>query len=119
MRLLLPLFLLLFLQFTHAQYFDKEKMLTDKVNKAGNDREKIAALGNLADFYYIYRAEKKADSILQKQFLLAELSHDQNLVLNTLFGEAVANMGNWTSMKNFENALAFIEKGLSYAHELG
>ena len=119
MRLLLPLFLLLFLQVSYAQYFDKEKTLTDNVRKAGTDREKITALGNLAEFYYIYRAEKKADSLLQKQFLLAELSHDQNLVLNTLFGEAVANMGNWTSMKNFETALAFIEKGLAYAHELG
>jgi tetratricopeptide (TPR) repeat protein len=102
-----------------AQYFAKEKALIIKAAAARNDSIRILALGDLADFYYIYRAGKKGDSILNLQLTQAELSSNRNLLLITLFGKSVTNITEWTTSENFDRGLAFLEKGLNYAREIG
>ena len=104
---------------SNAQFFSKEKKLLRDVAIATSDSQKVAALGELANFYYIYRAEAKADSVLQKQFLIAELSDNKNLILQSLFGKALTNVNNWASTKAYDKALAFLQKGLRYARETG
>ncbi|MCW3075305.1 MAG: tetratricopeptide repeat protein [Flaviaesturariibacter sp.] len=102
-----------------SQYAAKEARLIRNVSTADTDSEKVGALGSLANFYYIYRAERKGDSILQKQFSVAEMSEDKELVLQALFGEATNNISNWTSSESFDRAIAFVEKGIAYAREKG
>lgn len=87
------------------------------IELAPTDSAKIISLGNLAEFYYIYGADSKGDSILQKQLLSAELSNNKNLIFHTLFGNAITNLGRWTSQETFEKSLSFLDKGVSYAKE--
>jgi tetratricopeptide (TPR) repeat protein len=102
-----------------SQYYVKEKELIKKIEQAQNDSVKIIALSNLADFYYIYRAAHKGDSILNRQLSLAEFSSNRNLLLIALFGNGVSNVTEWTSSENFDRSLAFLDKGLNYAREIG
>jgi tetratricopeptide (TPR) repeat protein len=102
-----------------AQYFEKEKALINKVEKAKTDADKINALGDLAEFYYVYRDSKKADSILQKQLLLAEISNDKELIRATLFSEAIDNVNEWSNSETYKKAIVFLDKGLNYAAETG
>ena len=115
--------LIIFLIFTshnvYSQYFSKEKELVQKATRASSDEEKIKALGELAHFYYIFRADKKGDSVLQKQLLLAEMSNNKVLIFNTLFGDAIINIPTWSSRDAYDKALAFLDKGLSYSVETG
>src|SRR5436190_7588247 len=93
--------LIIFLIFTSSgafsQYFSKEKELVQKVTHAKTDEERITAMGDLAGFYYIFRAVNKGDSVLQKQLLLAEMSNNKKLIFNTLFSDAVNNFFDWSS----------------------
>jgi hypothetical protein len=102
----------------NGQYFVKEKRLSQQVLSAVNDSVRIIRLGELADFYYIYRDENKGDSVLQRQLLLAELSENKNLIFNAFFGKALTNLNTWSSTKTFDRAIAFLNKGLSYAREM-
>ena len=88
-----------------AQYFSKEKELIQHCETATIDAGKIKALGELAEFYYIFHADKKGDSVLQKQLLVAELSNNEDLVLETLFNSAINNISEWSSTEAFGKAL--------------
>jgi tetratricopeptide (TPR) repeat protein len=104
---------------SHAQYYAKEKALITKATLAKSDSTRILALGELADFYYIYRASNKGDSIINLELTEAELSSNKNLLLIALFGKSVTNITEWTTSENFDRGLAFLEKGLNYAREIG
>jgi tetratricopeptide (TPR) repeat protein len=102
-----------------AQYFEKEKQLISRVENAGDDSTKVVALSKLADFYYTYRANTKGDSILQEQLSLAELSTNKNLLLLALFDKSVTIIANWSSAKNFDKSLVYLDKGAVYARQIG
>ncbi|MGV3657294.1 MAG: tetratricopeptide repeat protein [Chitinophagaceae bacterium] len=87
------------------------------IEQAPTDSAKIEALARLADYYFIYRAEKQADSVLQLQLQLAEISNNENLIRNTLFGEGLTNIESWASAESFDKATAFADKGLQFARE--
>ncbi|MBC7861506.1 MAG: tetratricopeptide repeat protein [Bacteroidia bacterium] len=95
-----------------------EKQLLQKADAAKNDIESITALGELAEFYTIYRADAKADTILQKQLLKAELLNDKSLIIKTLFTSSINNIASTSSNETYNKALAFVEKGLAYAREI-
>ncbi|HEY0355497.1 MAG TPA: tetratricopeptide repeat protein [Flavisolibacter sp.] len=80
---------------------------------------KISTLGELAEYYYAYRLEKKADSIHQMQLLVAHLSNNKELVLSALFDNSITHIGSWTSKETFDRILAFLQKGLDYSREIG
>src|SRR5687768_3938832 len=96
-RLLLLLFPVAAPLFSSGQYSAKESALIQKVAQARADSGKVTALGNLAEFYYLYRAEKKGDSILQLQIQQAELSSNKSLLLVALFGNAISHISEWSS----------------------
>jgi tetratricopeptide (TPR) repeat protein len=106
-------------QSTVAQFQAKESELIQKVNKAQSDSQMVSTLGALAEFYSVYRLDKKADSIYQKQLLTAQLSLNKNLVVATLFDNSITNISNWTTAETFDRILAFLQKGLEYSKETG
>lgn len=117
---LFGLFILISLVFpSQAQYFQKERNLVSAIERAASEKERIKALGALAEYYYIYKDERKGDSLLQKQLLLAEVSNDKALIKEVLFNNAIINLNDWASTQTFEKAIAFVDKGLKYAIETG
>lgn len=111
--------LLFSIQVCIAQNPVQVQKLTQKISEAKSDSDRIVALGNLAEYYYIFRLESKADSILQHQLNIAELTHNKNLIYATLFGKSVLNISPWSSTETFNRALKFIQQGLDFAIEAG
>jgi tetratricopeptide (TPR) repeat protein len=103
----------------YAQDPKKVRLLQDHIDKATNDSSRVVALGELADYFYIFKAEQKADSILQEQLTIAEISQNNNLIFATLFSNSVNNIGTWTTTQTFDRTLQFVEKGLDYAKAVG
>lgn len=83
-----------------------------------SDSEKVVTLGKIANLYYTYKYDKNADSVLHEQLLLADLSDNQNLLLITLFGDAITNISNSTTSETFDKTVQFIQKGINYAKSL-
>src|SRR5688572_17953142 len=102
-----------------SQFKAEEKRLLQKEASARSATQKIRVLGQLAEIYYIYRADEKADSVLQKQLATAELANDKALILEVLFNNAVSHIEKWSGKETFDRALSFIDKGLAYAKESG
>ncbi|HEY0060139.1 MAG TPA: tetratricopeptide repeat protein [Flavisolibacter sp.] len=118
MKSKLTLLLLLLCFLVRAQDPKKLALLQTKIDRAPSDSDRIVALGALADYYYAYKLDQKADSVLQDQLTVAELSQNKNLILATLFSQSVNNIGTWTKTETFDRTLRFIEKGLDYAKEM-
>jgi tetratricopeptide (TPR) repeat protein len=99
---------------------DQKRLLyyEQKVNQAGNDADKVFFLGELAEYYSVFKLESKADSVLQKALFIAEISSDKDLVLKILFNNNVANLKAWSSKETFERSSNYVQKGLQYAQEL-
>jgi tetratricopeptide (TPR) repeat protein len=117
-RRLLLIFLSLFGVCSFAQN-GKESLLLDKVAKASTDSEKIAALNELAEYYYIFKLDNKADSVLRAELVIAEVSSNKDLVFQVLFSDVITNVGSWSSTESFDRTSAFLEKGLYQAKESG
>lgn len=114
----LPLVSFLVFVFLNSQgQIPQEKELVQKISLAKNDETQIVALGELAELYSIFRDNKKADSVLEKQMLLAEISQNDELILKTLSGSVIDNIAAWSSKETFDRATAFLQKCLSYAKE--
>lgn len=121
--------LLMLLSFSHSGftqtgrnnnvYQQKIEAYHRQIQKATTDSAKVEALGKLAQFFFTYRAEKQADSVLQLQLQLAEVSNNKNLIYSALFGKALSNIETWARMETFDRALLFADKGLTYAREEG
>ncbi|HVG13123.1 MAG TPA: tetratricopeptide repeat protein, partial [Flavisolibacter sp.] len=118
MKSKLTLLLLLLFSLAHAQDPKKLKLLHTKIDQAPSDSDRIVALGALAEYYYAYKLDQTADSVLQDQLTVAELSQNKDLILATLFSQSVNNIGTWTKTETFDRTLRFIERGLDYAKEM-
>src|SRR5829696_633670 len=95
----------------------EEKELIRKFTQAQNDETRITTLGDLAELYSVYKDYKKADSILEKQMLLAELSQDEKLILKTISGNAINNIATWSNKETFDHAMHFLQRALNYAKQ--
>jgi predicted negative regulator of RcsB-dependent stress response len=115
---LLIIFFCFFGEKSFGQLAVIEKKFITKIEQATNDSNKIVALGELADYYYVYKLDKKADSVQQKQLVVAQLSNNKNLVLSALFGTSI-NLTSWVSNETYERLMQFIQKGENYAKESG
>ena len=101
-----------------AQFSKQIDSLYQLCNTMTSDSARVVALGKLADFYYIFKLDKKADSVLNKQLLVAELSNNNNLILEALFGDAILDVGITATSESFENTINFIQKGIDYARSM-
>ena len=113
--------LLCFFSFLHASGQDPliVNRLVNKAENAVSDSIRISVLGELAEYYYAYRLEKKADSVQQKQLLIAQLSNNKDLVLSALFDHSITYISSWTSKEAYDRILAYLQKGLEYTREIG
>lgn len=84
-------------------------------NRNTSDSQKVITLGMLANYYNIFYLNDKADSVLQKQLLTAEISNSSNLMLTALFGDAIENVSSSASSESFDKTMQFIQKGIDYA----
>jgi tetratricopeptide (TPR) repeat protein len=98
-----------------AQFSKQLDSLCVLCNKSASDSEKVIALGKLADYYYVYKLDRQADSVLHQQLLIAEHSNNSNLMLIVLFGEAILNIGSSATSESFDKTIQFIQKGIDYA----
>jgi tetratricopeptide (TPR) repeat protein len=98
-----------------AQFSKQIDSLCALCNKITSDSEKVTALGKLADYYYIFKLDRQADSVLHQQLLVAELSNNSNLILQALFGNAILDAGITATSESFDNTIKFIQKGIDYA----
>ena len=83
-----------------------------------SDSDKVVALGKLANLYYLYKYDRQADSVLNEQLRLADLSDNNNLLLIVLFGDAITNISTSTTSETFDKTVPFIQKGINYAKSL-
>jgi len=121
MKRLFTIFFLLIIgahQICIAQFRKEIEDLANHANRLTSDSEKVIALGQLADMYYAFQLNKQADSILNKQFLIADVSNNNNLILIALFDNAVNNLSSVTSSDVYERAIEFVQKGIIYAKTL-
>lgn len=110
-------FACLLLTLTGRSQLPQERELVQKLATADNDAARIVLLGELAEFYSIFRDNKKADSLLEKQMLLAEVLQSDDLFLETMSGAAIDNIATWSSKETFDRATTFLQKGLNMAKE--
>lgn len=119
MKKIVVIFLILIFPFSKrclAQQFNKQlERLCIMCNRSTSDSQKVAALGELANYYYIYKLNAKGDSVLHEQLLVAELSNNSNLILQALFGEAILNIGPSSSTESFDRTIGFVQKGIDYS----
>ena len=114
-RSLIILLFIFFSNLCNAQFKKHLDSLCIVCNNSRTDAEKVIALGKLANLYYTYKLTRQGDSVLHDQLLVAELSDNNELILSTLFGDAIANLSVTASTESFDNTLKFIEKGINYA----
>ncbi|HEY5390539.1 MAG TPA: hypothetical protein VIJ57_00390 [Hanamia sp.] len=123
MKKIATIFLLLCSPFSKkciAQDFNKElDSLCVMCNRSSSDSERVAALGRLANHYYIYQLNSKGDSVLHEQLLVAELSNNPNLILQALFGDAILNISPSSSIESFDRTISFAQNGIDYAKSTG
>jgi tetratricopeptide (TPR) repeat protein len=107
------------LLFVASAQLPLEKQLAEKARLAPDYKSRVAALGQLAEFYTVYRADRKADSVLEVQLSVAELSGDQSLITEALFGNSFNTLSSWSGTETFEKTLSLIQKGLDHAKSVG
>ncbi|WP_276134429.1 tetratricopeptide repeat protein [Polluticoccus soli] len=95
----------------------------ESYSKAASDSERIYHLGKLAGYYYAIREDAIADSIVEKQIMLAEETRNKNLITAThfnnpryiLLGTVTRNSQNIVTREASATTLEYIERALSYA----
>ncbi|MGN6530223.1 MAG: tetratricopeptide repeat protein [Ginsengibacter sp.] len=98
-----------------AQFSKQIDSLCMVCNRNTSDSQKVITLGVLANYYNIFYLNNKADSVLEKQLLIAELSNNSNLILAALFGDAIENISSASTSESFDKTISFIQKGIDYA----
>ena len=118
MFLRLQIFIVFLLTMAKANsQIQEEKELIRNYTQAKSEGERISALGSLAELYSAYKDNKRADSVLEKQMLIAELSQDEDLILKSISGSAISNIATWSNKETFDHAIAFLQRALGYAKQ--
>ena len=93
---------------------------------ASSDSERILHLGKLTAYYYAIREDAVADSIFEKQLMLAEETRNRTLICHTLFnnprfqllGTITRTNKNIVTLDASAKTLAYINRAFSYAKSL-
>ena len=92
-----------------------EEKLYRRYNEARSDSEQIIGIGQLADYFYANKNFQKADSLIEKQIMLAEATLRPNLVLLAYFGNAGFRSTGTTTRNRSANTKDYIQRALEYA----
>ncbi len=98
-----------------AQFSKQLDSLCVLCNRSTTDSQKVVYLGKLAEYYFIFKLNDKADSVLHEQILMAELTGNQRLILQALFGDAILYISPSSNSESFDKAISFIQQGIDYA----
>lgn len=82
---------------------------------ARSDSDKVVALSILAEHYYAQKEDKKGDSIVNMQILVAEESRNPNLILFSLFKNARFQYVTAFAKNETDKSAEFINRALQYA----
>jgi tetratricopeptide (TPR) repeat protein len=119
MRKYLLLTCLLSQQLCFSQFNKKQDSILLSISHATNDSDKIVRLASLADLYYTYRLDKKADSIVTVQLQLAESNRSKDLVVSVFFGNSTQNIKDNSSKERFDFIEQLMQKAIDYAKSAG
>lgn len=92
-----------------------EEKLWNKYKQAHSDSTIIVSIGELAHFYFANKDFDKADSLIERQIMLAEATLKPKLVLNAYFGNAGYQSTAATTRDRSENTRKYIERAMEYA----
>ncbi len=92
-----------------------EETLLQRYREARSDSEQIVRMGQLSDYYYANKKFVKADSLIEKQIMLAEATMNPNLVLLAYFGNAGFRSTGTTTKDRSHNTRDYIIRALEYA----
>lgn len=117
MRFKVFIFLLLLLPClpTRSQDAGHISLLSKQIASATNDAERILRLAELAEYYAAFNRHAQSDSALQIALRTAEAAHDRALIIRTLVDNNIANLSVLSNAAVFDQAIATIERGVSYA----
>lgn len=92
-----------------------EERLLRRYSEATTDSERVVRIGPLADYYYANKDFHKADSLIEKQIMLAEASMSPGLALRAYFGNAgYRSTGSGTKNRSQETR-EYIDRAIEYA----
>ena len=118
-KTILIAFLFFLTQNTRSQVNHKIDSLKLLLQQARTDKERVKLSGRLAEYFYVYEDDRAGDSMLQRQYSVAEVSGNKDLILSSLFCTAITNLSSWKSKESFDKALQHMQKGLNYARAIG
>ena len=92
-----------------------EKKLLFNVESSTTDSGKISSLGDLAAYYYENFDDKRGDSLLQRQLLVAEACRNQALILKVLFNNTANKIYDLKNNKRFKKDRSLLQRALEFA----
>jgi tetratricopeptide (TPR) repeat protein len=104
-----------FTQHTYGQYEKEIDSICVICNIAQTDSERIHALDLLAEYYYIYELNAKADSLLKLELQIADLSNNSNLEFEAYFGNSTLNVNPSSPSESLDEIEQFLENGIQFA----
>lgn len=105
----------IFIQKSNAQIEKQLDSLCVLCQRNTSDSEKVYNLDKLAAYYYIFKLNDKADSVIHEQLQIAQMTNNKNLLMKAYFGDAVLHIGPAATNENFKKAISFIKNGIDYA----
>ena len=81
----------IFIQKSNAQIEKQLDSLCVLCQRNTSDSEKVYNLDKLAAYYYIFKLNDKADSVIHEQLQIAQMTNNKNLLMKAYFGNAVLN----------------------------
>jgi tetratricopeptide (TPR) repeat protein len=108
--LCLLFFLLNYCSFIHAQHSKDD-------NRSRTDSLEIVAIGKQAETFFAYKDFEKADSLIEKQIMMAEESMNRNLVIYAYFNN-VAFQSATIAKDPPDNTISYVRRALEYARSV-
>ena len=80
-----------------------------------NSIEKVYCLNQLAELYFVYQLDARADSTLKQAVVVADIIGNKEAKISTYFGDYLDAISGTRSKETFQRLIKFIGDGLSYA----
>lgn len=92
-----------------------ESRLIKHINTAASDSQRITLMGELTRYYYANKYFQKADSLFEKQLMMAEASMNGNVVLKTYFDNIAFLISSGETKERTQSIREYINRALNFA----
>lgn len=92
-----------------------ELKLFEFINRSRSDSERISRMGELCKYYYANKTFDKADSVFERQIMLAESTLTPRIVLNAYFNNTSYLVYAAETKERTRNIRDFLQRALDYA----